>query len=210
MRRILLVLAFILFMVSTWIALTAGRVEPVKRNIIYFHVPSSICALLCFCVVLVGSIGFLSTKKFSWDCIAAAAAEVGLVFATILNLTGSVFARAEWNTWWTPSSRLITSAILWFLYIGYLILRSSIPTARRRGQICAVFGIIAFIDVPLVYMTARFTRDIHKPSFSFDSPWQKAAFGLAILATFMLAATLIWIRFDIFKTKAKLEKQINL
>ena len=74
MRRILLVLAFILFMVSTWIALTVGRVEPIVRNIIYFHVPSSICALLCFCVVLVGSIGFLITKKFSCDCIAASAA----------------------------------------------------------------------------------------------------------------------------------------
>ena len=207
MRRILLITTFVLFMISTWMALTVGRVEPVVRNTIYFHVPSSICALLCFCVILIGSIGFLARQKASYDFLAAAAAEVGLSFATVLNLTGSVFSRAEWHTWWTPSPRLVTSAILWFLYIGYLILRGSVP-APRRGRVCAVFGIIAFIDVPLVYISARFTRDIHQPGMSFGSAWQGAAFGLGVLATLLLATVLIWIRYDMLKTKANLEEPL--
>ena len=206
MRRVLLIVTFALFIVSVWIGLIKGQVDPIVRNIIYFHVPNSICALLCFCVVLVGSIGFLVRKTQAWDLWAAAAAEVGLVFATVLNLTGMVFSRAEWDTWWTPSPRLITSAILWFLYVGYLILRSSINSQRRRGRICAVFGIIAFLDVPLVYISARFTPDIHRATFSFDTAWQNAAMGLGILATLLLGALLIWLRFDLLKSQVALEE----
>ena len=204
MRRVLILITFILFPIATSLALTFGRVDPLVRNIIYFHVPSSICALLCFCVIFIAIIAVLTTAAPRYDHLAAATAEVGLIFATVLNLTGSVFSRVEWNTWWTPSPRLITSAILWFLYIGYLILRSATPPARR-ARIAAVFGIIAFLDVPLVYISARFTADIHRPGFSFDSTWQTLAFTLSLLATCLLAATLIWIRYDILKIKANLD-----
>ncbi|MBN1766321.1 MAG: cytochrome c biogenesis protein CcsA [Sedimentisphaerales bacterium] len=208
MRRILMLITCLLLVTSMWIALTKGVIDPVVRNIIYFHVPSSICALVCFIVVLVGSIGYLITKKSSWDHVAAAAAEVGLVFATVLNLTGMIFSRAEWNVWWTPSIRLITSAILWFLYVAYLILRSAIPAARRRGQVCAVFGIIAFLDVPLVYISARLIPDIHKPNFTFDHTWQRIPFVMGIVGTFLLAGLLIWIRADLYKCQNQLEQQL--
>ncbi len=208
MRRILLLLTFVLLLVSMWMALNIGQITPVKRNILYAHVPSSICALLCFVVLLVASIGYLCTAKPSWDLVAAASAEVGAVFATILNVTGMIFSRAEWNIWWTPSPRLITSAVLWFLYFAYLILRVSIPDSqRRRARVCAVFGIIAFLDVPMVVISARFMPDIHRPSFSFDSPWQSVALILSIAATVLLATVLIWLKTDLSKNKAKLEKE---
>lgn len=208
MRRILLLLTFVLLLVSMWMALNIGQITPVKRNILYAHVPSSICALLCFVVLLVASIGYLCTAKPSWDLVAAASAEVGAVFATILNVTGMIFSRAEWNIWWTPSPRLITSAVLWFLYFVYLILRVSIPDSqRRRARVCAVFGIIAFLDVPMVVISARFMPDIHRPSFSFDSPWQSVALILSIAATVLLATVLIWLKTDLSKNKAKLEKE---
>jgi heme exporter protein C len=192
-----------------WMALTLGQVEPIKRNIIYAHVPSSICSLLCFVVLLITSIGYLYTSGTTWDQVAAASAEVGAVFATILNVTGSIFSRAEWNTWWTPSPRLVTAAILWFLYIVYLILRSSLPGSKhRRARICAVFGIIAFLDVPMVVISARFLPDIHRPSFSFDSPWQTTALILTMVSTVLLGALLIWIKTDLFKSKARLEKEL--
>jgi len=208
MRRILLLLAFALLLVSMWMALTLGQITPVKRNILYAHVPSSICALLCFVVVLVGSIGYLYSAKPTWDLLAAASAEVGALFATMLNVTGMIFSRAEWDIWWTPSPRLITSAILWFLYIVYLILRASLPRSQHlRARVCAVFGIIAFLDVPMVFISARFMPDIHRPSFSFDSSWQTAALVLSMAAIALLAAVLIWLRTDLLKNTAKLEKE---
>ena len=208
MRRILILSAFVLFPASIWMALTVGQVSPVVRNIIYIHVPSAICALACFVLLLVASIAYLATGKTVWDHIGAASVEAGLVLTTILNLTGSLFSRAEWNTWWTASPRLVSSAILWFLCVVYLILRAGIPGPERRARICAVFGIIAFLDVPMIFITARFITDIHKPDFSFESHWQTAAFALAILANLVLGAVLISIKRDILASKANLESEM--
>ncbi len=209
MRRLLFAMAFVLLVTSTWIGLTQGQIDPVQRNILYAHVPNSVCALLCFVVLLVASIGYLTTGKQAWDLVAVASAEAGLVFATILNATGMLFSRAEWNVWWTASPRLVTSAILWFLYAVYLILRASLPGAEyRRARICAVFGIIAFLDVPLVFVSARFIPDIHRPNFSLDSPWQSAALMLGMAGTAVLAAALIWLRTSLLRSGVELEKQL--
>jgi len=215
MRRILLIVALVLMLAAMWIAFTLGAVEgppanpksPV-RNIIYIHVPSAICALFCFVVLLVGSVGYLITSRPGWDILAAASAEVGTIFAVILNVTGSIFSRAEWNIWWTPSPRLVSAAILLFLYIVYLILRSSLVTSpRRKGRICAVFGIIAFVDVPMVIISARFIPDIHRPGFGFTSSWQSAAFMLSMAATILLGSLMISLKADILRIKARLDKQ---
>jgi heme exporter protein C len=215
MRKILLFLAFILLLSSMWMALTVGRIsgpsanpESPVRNILYAHVPSSICALLCFVVLLVVSIAYLCTNKQNLDFVATASAEVGTVFATVLNATGMIFSRAEWGIWWTPSPRLVSSAILWFLYIVYLILRANLPgSQQRKARICAVFGIIAFLDVPMVFISARFMPDIHRPNFSFDSLWQTVTLMVGMVATLLLAAVLIWLKTDILKNKARLEKE---
>jgi heme exporter protein C len=215
MRRLLLVITCVLLIGSMWIALTKGRIQgppadpgsPV-RNVIYAHVPSSICSLLCFGVLLVAAVGYLYTNKDSWDRLGASAAEVGVIFATVLNLTGSIFSRAEWGPWWTPTPRLVTAAILWLLYIVYLILRTSLPGSRqRRARICAVFAIIAFLDVPMVIISARLMPDIHRASFGFTSPWQRVAFFAAMIGTSLLALLMIWLRTDILNCRAQLEEQ---
>ena len=96
MQRILLFITFCLLLVSTWMAFTLGEVVAtennitVEKNIVYVHVPSAICSTLCFLVLLVAGICYLATNKPTWDYIGAAAAEVGLVFATVLNITGSI------------------------------------------------------------------------------------------------------------------------
>ncbi len=196
-------------------ALTKGRIAgPLANpdspglNIIYAHVPSAICSLLCFAVLLVTGIGYLATAGQAWDRVALASAQVGLVFATILNVTGSIFSRAQWGPWWDAESpRLVSSAILWFLYVVYLILRSSLPGSKqRKARVCAVFAIIAFLDVPMILYTARFMPDIHKPDFSFDSGWQRVAFFMGMVSTMLLAAILIWIKTDIIKLNDRLEE----
>ncbi len=217
MRRVLLVISFILILASMWIGLTKGRAEGPKgdpespmRNMVYAHVPSSIAALACFTVLMIASIGYLRTGKDGYDRLAAASAEVGTVFAVILNATGSVFSRAEWGVWWTAASlRLQTSAILLFLYVVYLILRTSLPGSKqRRGKIAAVFGIIAFLDVPMVFISARLVRDtMHIDNVGFTSLWQRIPFGLGILGILMLAGVLISMRTEVMKCRALLEEQ---
>jgi heme exporter protein C len=214
MRRLLLSLSLVMLLVSMWLALTLGRIQgpdtnpdSVVRNILYVHIPGSICALLCFFVLLVTSIGYLATGKPGWDFTAAASAEVGALFATILNATGMIFSRAEWAIWWTPSPRLITSAVLWFLYIVYLILCTGSPQSnRRRARMCAIFAIIAFLDVPMVIFSTRLIPDIHRANFSFDSHWQIIALAMNIVSVILLTAVMIWLRTDILGNKALLEK----
>ena len=216
MRPILLVLAMGMILTSMWMALTVGQIEgppanpeSVVRNIIYVHVPSSICAMLCFVVLLITSIGYLATSRSIWDQVSLAAAEVGTVFAAVLNLTGSIFSRAEWGIWWTPSPRLISAALLWFLYVVYLILRSSLAgSADKKAKICAVYGIIAFLDVPLVYISARYLPDVHRATFSFDGTGQRVAFFLSMAAMALLASLLIWIRSDFLGIKTHFEEQL--
>jgi heme exporter protein C len=195
-------------------AFTKGQVAPesqaqtVEKNIVYVHVPSAICTTLCFAALLVAGVAYLTTSKTIWDHIGAASAEVASVLATVLNLTGSVFARSHWGVWWTPSPRLISSAILWFFCVAYLILRASIQNPRHRARICAVFGIIAFLDVPLVFLTARMMNDMHPSNPGFDTIAQRASFGLSILGIALLATLLIWLKTDILINKAKLESDL--
>ena len=209
MRLFVLLLGLCLMLISTWSAFMLGAVEPAERNIIYVHVPSAICSLICFGALFVCSIGYLRTGSGRWDHTARACAEAGLVFATVMNVTGMIFARAEWGVWWTVSPRLVSSAVMWFLYVGYLILRGALAGERREGTICAVFGIIAFIDVPIVIISSRFIRDIHRPSFSFETSGQYAALVLAVLGTLVLAAALIWTRSEILKVQTQINGIFN-
>jgi heme exporter protein C len=196
-------------------AFTLGEVEAteenitVEKNIVYIHVPSAICSTLCFLLLLIAGICYLVTGRPKWDYIGAASAEAALVFATVLNVTGSIFARPFWNTWWTPSPRLLSSAVLWFLAVAYLILRANIQNPRQRARICAVFGIIAFLDVPMIFITARLMTDQHIANVQFESAWQGASFGLSILSIIFLAALLIWLKTDILISRAELENKLS-
>lgn len=156
MRLLFWAISLCLILVSGWMVLSVAAAQPPEYNIIYIHVPAGICSLACFMVLFICSIQHLRTNSPVWNHTAAACGEVGLVFATVLNATGSIFAYATWGVWWTPSMRLISSAMLWFLYVAYLILRVSLSDEGRRGRICDVFGIIAFVDVPFVYISARY------------------------------------------------------
>jgi heme exporter protein C len=191
MRIALAGISLFLLLLSASLALTTAAVTPAARNIVYVHVPTAFCSLISFCVLFFCSIQYLRTKQQKWDHTAAAAAQAGLLFATAMNLTGMIFARIEWGAWWTPSPRLISSAVLWFLYVAYFLLRSAFESRRRKETLSAVFGIIAFIDVPLVLISARLVPDIHRPSFTFDAPAQMLALASATLGSVLLMTLLI-------------------
>ncbi len=138
---------------------------PVQK-IFYTHLPLAWWTMISFFVVFAASIAYLKTRRQRWDHLAGAAAEVGVLFSTLALITGSIWARKSWNTWWTWDPRLTTTLVMWFIYAGYLLVRAMDIDKRRQATVCAVVGIVAFLDVPLVFYSARLWRSIHPAVFS--------------------------------------------
>ncbi len=131
------------------------------QRVFYFHVPIAIVSFLAFFVVFISSLGYLIKRTPKWDAVAHASAEVGVVFVTLALLTGIIWARPVWNTWWTWEPRLTTTMILWLIYVAYLMVRSYAPTQSKGAIYAAVVGIIGFVDVPIVYYSVVWWRSIH-------------------------------------------------
>ena len=151
-------LTFILMLVSNYMIFIYSPLEKFMREvqkIFYVHVGTAWNAFLAFAVVFVASIIYLRTKNKRWDRIAAASAELGVLFTTITLLMGTIWGRSAWNTWWTWEPRLTATLVLWFMYIGYLVIRASVVEEQRRATLAAAFGIIGFLDVPIVYISVK-------------------------------------------------------
>jgi heme exporter protein C len=132
------------------------------QRIFYFHVPSAWVALgPSFTVVFVASIIYLVTKDLRYDRIALASAELGVMFTTITLITGPIWARPIWGAYWTWDPRLTTTLVLWFIYVAYLMLRSASQPGHKTARLAAVFGIVGWVDVPIVFMSIRWWRTIH-------------------------------------------------
>lgn len=135
-------------------------------RIIYYHVPSASVAFCFFAVSLAGSIGYLSFRnsrqEFAQisDAWALAGAEVGVVFCTVVLLTGPLWGRRAWGIWWTWDARLTTTLVLWLIYVSYLLLRR-FAAGPQVQTLAAVLGIFGALDVPIVYMSNRWWRTQH-------------------------------------------------
>ena len=130
------------------------------QRIFYFHLACAVAAFLSFTCMLIASIGFLVKREMLWDNLAVSAAEVGVLFTTFVLVTGPLWARPVWGQWWVWDPRLTTTLILWFLYVGYLILRQTIP-GYRGAMAAAVFAVLAYVDVPIVYFSVSLWRGVH-------------------------------------------------
>ena len=135
---------------------TTGLVQ----RIFYFHVSSAWIALLAFLIMMAASIAYLAGGAQRWDVIAHASAEVGTLFCTLVLVTGSFWAKAVWKAWWTKDPRLTTTLLLWLLYAAYLGLRK-FATGERSAKYAAVFGVLTFLDVPIVYFSLRWQPTQH-------------------------------------------------
>ncbi|MBX3373022.1 MAG: cytochrome c biogenesis protein CcsA [Phycisphaeraceae bacterium] len=166
---------------------------PVQK-IFYLHLPVAISGFLAAFVVFIASVGYLWSRSMWWDDLAAAAGKVAVLYCAVILLTGMFWGRSAWGVWWTWSPRLTFSLVLFLLYAVYVLIRPTIDSAERRAVICAVYGIIAFLDVPLVYLSVRLIPDIHPSSISLEP-----AMRLSLLAWFppvvMLMAGMIGTRY---------------
>lgn len=129
--------------------------------LVYIHVPVAVNSLAAAAVVFIASIGYLGWRQRRWDDLARAAALVTLLNTSVLLLTGSLWAKAAWGHWWVWSPRLTFSLVLWLLYAVYLVVRSRQADPERRASVCAIYGVVAFLDVPLVYLSVKLLPDVH-------------------------------------------------
>jgi heme exporter protein C len=135
------------------------------QRIIYFHIPHAWVGFLAFLVTFVGSVLYLWKGKRRWDILALSSVEVGVAFITATIITGSIWAKPAWNTWWTWDPRLTTSTITWLIYVSYLMLRSALDDPARRARFAAVYGVVGFISVPITFFAIRWWRTIHPVLF---------------------------------------------
>ena len=163
MKLFLYIITLILMLISTYAALIYAPTETVMGNIqriFYFHMGTVWVATIAFIIVFVASIFYLINGKKKWDVLAYTSAEIGVLFITLTIITGSIWAKPVWGTWWTWDPQLTTTFILWILYIVYLLIRANSGFDEKKAKYSAVFAIIAFIDLPLVYISARVMRGI--------------------------------------------------
>jgi heme exporter protein C len=131
-------------------------------RILYMHVPSIWTAYLAFFLVLVASVLYLWKRDLKWDRLAGSAAELGVLLTALTLAVGSVWAKPVWGVWWTWDPRLTTTAILFVIYAGYLMLRTLAVDPVSRAKQSAVVGIIGFVDIPIVHMSVLWWRSLHQ------------------------------------------------
>ena len=218
--KLLMGLTFVGMIASLYMAFIYAPTEMVMGNIqriFYFHMGAVWVATIAFTVVFIASIQYLRKQTRFWDIMAYSSAEIGVLFTTLTIITGSIWAKPVWGTWWTWDPQLTTTFILWILYIVYLILRSSAGSDVKKAKFAAVFGIIAFLDLPLVYASARLMRGISPVVFGGRGGGIAPQMMVALLAC-LITFTLLYIvllkqRMDIEEmkdevTRMKLEEAL--
>jgi len=193
-----------------WVAPREASMGEIQR-IFYYHVPSAWTSFLCFLANFIASIIYLARRNLKADAFAVSTAEVGVVFCTVVLVTGPLWARPVWGIWWTWDARLTTTLVLWLIYVSYLILRRY-STGQATPTLAAALAIFGFLDVPIVYMSIRWWRTQHPQPVIAGGPgsgldprmWAAVLWNWA--AFMALAALLIWVRYRLERARQDLDE----
>ncbi|MBI3962070.1 MAG: cytochrome c biogenesis protein CcsA, partial [Deinococcus sp.] len=167
------------------------RVQGQVQRIMYVHVPSAWAMYLTVIVVGVSSLLYLITRQWRWDLIAHAAGELAVVLCGLALVTGGIWGKPTWGTWWTWDARLTSTALMFIIFAGYLLLRSFVEDPGRRARLAAVVGIIGLADVPIIHLSVYWWRTLHQAPSVLRPPVVLRTQGPAIEDPRMLAALLI-------------------
>jgi heme exporter protein C len=217
---VLTALSAVMMMVALYLAL-AGAPEAnlqsetgrYAQRIIYFHIATAWVGFLAFFVTFVAGIGYLRTQARKWDIVALSSAEIGTAFMLGVLVSGSIWAKPAWGVWWVWDERLTISLIQFLVYVGYLMLRASVEDPARRARFAAVYGIVAFISVPINFIAIRLWRTQHPLVFGSEEgglgPNMMFAFFFCLLTFTLWYATLVWhrIRLERFRDDVEQLKQ---
>ena len=172
------------------------KVMGAVQKIFYFHVPLAAVTFLSVFVLLTGAAGYLWTRRAGWDHLSVASAEVGLVFCTLVLLTGPIWAKPAWGVWWTWEAKLTTTLILWLLLAGILLSRAYASSPEQGARVASVLGVIAALDVPIVYKAVDWWRGQHPIVFGAGkqdplAPGMGSALAVSMLVFVLLYALLV-------------------
>lgn len=211
--------AVILMVIATGMVFFYAPTEAVMGNaqkVFYFHVATAWVGMLSFIVAAIAGIGYLRSSDRKWDRLGLASVEIGIAFIFIATVTGSIWAKPIWNTWWTWDPRLTTVTIMELIYLAYMMLRSGIEDPDRRARFGAVYAIIGAISVPLTFFSARLYRTIHPVVIGSGDPSAQGTFDMTprMLQTFMFSlvtfsvifVSLLWHRVRLGKLAEKVEQ----
>jgi heme exporter protein C len=182
------------------------------QRIFYFHVPSAICSFIAFFVVFIANFAYLGARQPKWDWLGVAGAEVGVVCSTIVLITGPIWAHPVWGIWWTWDARLTSTFVMWLLYTAYLLLRGFLDDPQRKAMFSAVFGIFAFLDVPLVYFSNRLWRTQHPQPVILGGtnsgldPMMGKVLLISFIAVLCITAVLIVDRYRLERLRSEFEE----
>jgi heme exporter protein C len=198
-----------IYMVFAWVPTEAE--QGIVQRIFYFHVPCAWVAFAAFGLVAICGIFYLWLGQQVWDDLGYAAAESGMVFCTLVLITGSLWAKPIWGTWWTWDSRLTTTLILWLLYGGYLLLRAMADDTPQVARFAAVIGIVAAADVPVVIVSVRLWRTIHpavlvtrQGGHGLEDPRMVVTLLVAMIAFTAMFAWILMLRFATLRVRTRL------
>jgi len=190
-------MGFALMLAALYMALVYAPTEKYAgavQRIFYFHVPLAWVGFLAFLVVFIGSILYLWKRSVIWDSIAWASAEVGVVFTSLVLITGSIWAKAAWGIWWTWDARLTATLVLWFVYVAYLMVRGYAREESQGARLSAVLGIVGFINVPIVALAINLWRTQHPTALIFEgglAPTMLVALLVCVVAFTVLYILLV-------------------
>lgn len=192
--------SLLVMIVALYLAFVYAPVESkmgIVQKIFYVHVGSAWTAFLAFFVVFIFSIAFLVKKKREYDVVAHVSAELGFMFTTMVLITGPIWGRSSWNAWWSWEPRLTTTLILWFIFLGYFMIRKMDGLWEKKAKLASVFGIMGFIDVPIVFMSIRWWETKQHPIVFGEGPSQKgggvAPEMLLALLVMLLALSIMYV-----------------
>ncbi len=137
------------------------------QKIMYIHVPSVIVTYLAFFVTFAFGIAYLWKRLLVFDRIAKVSAEIGLIFCAMVLLSGAIWGRPTWGTYWVWDARLTTTLLLFLIFLGYFLLRLSVQDREKEARFASVLGIIGFLDNPIVHKSVEWWRTLHQPSTLF-------------------------------------------
>ncbi len=203
--------AGIVTLVASFLA-PADAIQGELSRILYVHVPAAWLAYVSFGVTMIASALYLWKKDLKWDRMAAASAEIGVLFTGMTLVIGMIWGKSTWGVWWTWDARLTLTAIMFFVYLGYLALRRSTDDLEARAKRAAILGVLAVVQVPLVHFSVVLWRGLHqtpslvKPaSVDMDTPMVITLF----IAVAMFSVMYVAMMFKLVEL-GKLEEQVIL
>ena len=154
-------IVFLVAMAAIFLFVPTEQTEGLVQRIMYIHIPSAWLSFFAFFIVFICSILFIWKKEREWDIYAHASAEIGVIFCSLVLITGPIWAKPIWGTWWVWDARLTSTLILWLIYIAYLMLRAQTDAGSMRARYAAVLGIVGFLNIPFIHFSVLWWRTFH-------------------------------------------------